>query len=40
MNASSMSSSVVVVFTLLMQSVELEKGLVDSSTVMCFLVTL
>ena len=35
-----MSSNVVVVFTLLMQNVELEKVLVDSSTVMCFLVSL
>ena len=40
MNAPSMSSNVAVVFTLLMQNVELEKVLVDSSTVMCFLVSL
>ena len=40
MNASSMSSSVIAVFTLLIQRVELEKLLVDSSTAMCFLVNL
>ena len=36
MNAISMSSSVVVVFTLLIESADLGKVMVDSSTVVCF----